>query len=123
VCVTRDVSAINAPMGLGCADARHGRISWCLCRNLGTGDGDWVNGMSAYDMHGMVGDKGGRRVIYLTLIRRMGLDESTKKKRMGLSIKDGRVSYFRSCLQKELDAKTLVKRLSQLSLWFCGWML
>jgi hypothetical protein len=81
VCVTRDVSAINAPMGLGCADARHGRISWCLCRNLGTGDGDWVNGMSAYDMQGMVGDKGGRRVIYLTLIRRMGLDESTKKKK------------------------------------------
>jgi hypothetical protein len=32
-------------------------------------------------MHGMVGDKGGRRVIYLTLIRRMGLDESTKKKK------------------------------------------
>jgi hypothetical protein len=29
----------------------------------------------------MVGDKGGRRVIHLTLIRRMGLDESTKKKK------------------------------------------
>jgi hypothetical protein len=37
--------------------------------------------MSAYDMQGMVGDKGGRRVIHLTLIRRMGLDESTKKKK------------------------------------------